>query len=146
MTEKQSCEMPESNPLEIKIKEILENSKTIAIVGLSDKPDRDSYRVAEYLQDHGYTIIPVNPAKAEILGEKSYPDLTSIPSPVDIVDIFRNIEAIPGIVDEAIQIKAKVVWMQLGLAHNESARKAGDAGLVVVQSKCLKIEHSRLRT
>ena len=146
MTEKQSCEMPESNPPETKIKEILENSRTIAVVGLSDKPDRDSYRVAQYLKDHGYTIIPVNPAKTEILGEKSYPDLSSIPSGVDIVDIFRNIEAIPGIVDEAIQIKAKVVWMQLGLAHNESARKARDAGLAVVQSKCLKIEHSRMRT
>ena len=146
MTEKQSCEMPESNPPETKIKEILENSRTIAVVGLSDKPDRDSYRVAQYLKDHGYTIIPVNPAKTEILGEKSYPDLSSIPSGVDIVDIFRNIEAIPGIVDEAIQIKAKVVWMQLGLAHNESARKAREAGLIVVQSKCLKIEHSRMRT
>jgi predicted CoA-binding protein len=144
MTEKQSCEMPESNPLQIEIRGILENSKTIAIVGLSDKPDRDSYRVAEYLKDHGYTVIPVNPAKAEILGEKSYPDLASIPLSIDIVDIFRNIEAIPGIVDEAIQIKAKVVWMQLGLAHNESARKAREAGLAVVQSKCLKIEHSRL--
>ena len=146
MTEKQSCEMPESNPPETKIKEILENSRTIAVVGLSDKPDRDSYRVAQYLKDHGYTIIPVNPAKTEILGEKSYPDLSSIPSGVDIVDIFRNIEAIPGIVEEAIQIKAKVVWMQLGLAHNESARKAREAGLIVVQSKCLKIEHSRMRT
>jgi uncharacterized protein len=146
MTEKQSCEMPESNPLEIEIKEILENSKTIAVVGLSDKPERDSYEVAKYLKDHGYTIIPVNPAKTEILGEKSYSDLSSIPSRVDIVDIFRNIEAVPGIVDEAIKIKAKVVWMQLGLAHNESARKARDAGLVAVQSKCLKTEHARMLT
>ena len=101
--------MPESNPLEIEIKEILENSKTIAVVGLSDKPERDSYRVAKYLKDHGYTIIPVNPAKTEILGEKSYSDLSSIPSRVDIVDIFRNIEAVPRIVDEAIKVKAKVV-------------------------------------
>jgi hypothetical protein len=145
MTEKQSREMPESNPLAIEIKEILENSNTIAVVGLSDKPERDSYRVAKYLKDHGYTIIPVNPAKTEILGEKSYPDLSSIPFPVDIVDIFRNIEAVPGIVDEAVKIKAKVVWMQLGLTHNESARKARDAGLVAVQSKCLKIEHARMR-
>jgi hypothetical protein len=145
MTEKQSCETPESNPLGIEIREILENSKTIAVVGLSDKPERDSYEVAKYLKDHGYTIIPVNPAKTEILGEKSYPDLSAIPSRVDIVDIFRNIEAIPGIVDEAIKIKAKVVWMQLGLTHNESARKARDAGLVAVQSKCLKIEHARMQ-
>jgi len=143
MTE-QTCELPESNPLEVEIKEILENSKTIAIVGLSDKPERDSYRVAEYLKGHGYTIIPVNPTRPEILGEKSYPDLASIPVPVDIVDIFRNIEAIPAIVDEAIEIRAKIVWMQLGLAHNASARKAMEAGLVAVQSKCLKIEHQKL--
>jgi hypothetical protein len=136
--------MPESNPLEIGIKGILENGKTIAVVGLSDKPERDSYRVAKYLKDHGYTIIPVNPAKTEILGEKSYSDLSTIPFRVDIVDIFRNIEAVLGIVDEAIKIKAKVVWMQLGLTHNESARKARDEGLVAVQSKCLKIEHARM--
>jgi len=113
-------------------------------VGLSDKPERDSYRVAKYLKEHGYEIIPVNPTKSEILGEKSYPDLASIPSPVDIVDIFRNIEAVPGIVEEAIKIKAKVVWMQLGLAHNKSAQKAKDSGLVAVQSKCIKVEHARL--
>jgi len=143
MTE-QTCELPESNPMDGEIKAILENSKTIAIVGLSDKPERDSYRVAEYLKEKGYAIIPVNPAKTEILGEKSYPDLASIPGPVDIVDIFRNIDAIPGIVDEAIGIKAKVVWMQLGLAHNASAQKAAEAGLTAVQSKCLKIEHQKL--
>ena len=119
MAEKQSCEFPESNPPDDEIKAIFENSKTIAVVGLSDKP--------------------------EILGEKSYPDLASIPIQVDIVDIFRNIDAIPGIVDEAIKIKAKAVWMQLGLAHNESARKATAAGLVAVQSKCMKIEHQKLQ-
>jgi len=145
MAEKTSCEMPESNPLESEIRELLENSKTIAVVGLSDNPERDSYKVAAYLKDHGYTIIPVNPAKTEILGETSYPNLSSIPSRVDIVDIFRNIDAVPGIVDEAIKIKANAVWMQLGLAHNESARKAREAGLVVVQSKCLEIEHARMQ-
>jgi predicted CoA-binding protein len=144
MMEQQSCELPESNPLEDEIREILENYKTIAVVGLSDKPERDSYKVAKYLKDHGYTIIPVNPTKSEILGEKSYPDLASIPGRVDIVDIFRNIEAIPGIVDESIKIKTKVVWMQLGLAHNESAQKAKEAGLVAVQSKCMKVEHGKL--
>lgn len=144
MTEKQSCEFPESNPLVDEIKEILENSKTIAIVGLSDKPERDSYKVAEYLKNQGYTIIPVNPTRPEILGEKSYPDLASIPVPVDIVDIFRNIDAVPAIVDEAIGIKAKVIWMQLGLAHNASAQKAREAGLIAVQSKCMKVEHQKL--
>jgi len=140
----QTCELPESNPLDDEVRKILESSKTIAVVGLSDKPERDSYRVAEYLKGQGYTIIPVNPARTEILGEKSYADLASIPAPVDIVDIFRNIDAVPGIVDEAIRIQAKVVWMQLGLAHNASAKKAAEAGLVAVQSKCLKIEHQKL--
>ena len=145
MEENQTCELPETNPLEGEIKDILEKHKIIAIVGLSDKPERDSYQVAEYLKDHGYTIIPVNPTKTEILGEKSYPDLLSIPGPVDIVDIFRKVDAIPGIVDEAIKIKAKVVWMQLGLAHNKSAQKAKDAGIAAVQSKCIKVEHSKLK-
>ena len=144
MTEQQSCEFPESNPLDGEIKDILEKHKIIAVVGLSDKPERDSYIVAEYMKDHGYTIIPVNPTKSEILGEKSYPDLSSIPGPVDIVDIFRKVDAIPGIVDEAIKIKAKVVWMQLGLAHNKSAQKAKEAGIVAVQSKCIKVEHAKL--
>ena len=144
MTEEQACEVPGCNPLDDEIKNILETNKTVAIVGLSNKSERDSYKVAKYLKEHGYRIIPVNPAVSEILEEKSYPDLLSIPEPVDVVDIFRNVEAIPGIVDEAIKIKAKVVWMQLGLAHNESAQKAMDAGLKVVQSKCMKIEHSKL--
>jgi hypothetical protein len=141
---KESCEFPESNPPDEAIRKILAENKTVAIVGLSDKPERDSFRVAQYLKEHGYTVIPVNPTRTEILGEKSYPDLAAIGSPVDIVDIFRNTEAIPGIVDEAISIGARVVWMQLGLAHNESARKAAAAGLEVVQSKCIKIEHQKL--
>jgi predicted CoA-binding protein len=144
MAPNESCEFPESNPPNDAIRRILENSRTIAIVGLSDKPERDSFRVASYLKDHGYTIIPVNPTKMEILGEKAYPDLASIPTQVDVVDIFRKVDAIPGIVDEAIRIQAKVIWMQLGLAHNESARKATEAGLSVVQSKCLKVEHQKL--
>ena len=144
MTQNESCEFPESNPPSDAIRRILENSRTIAVVGLSDKPERDSYKVAAYLKDHGYTIIPVNPTKMEILGEKVYPDLASIPTQVDVVDIFRKVDAIPGIVDEAIRLQAKVIWMQLGLAHNESARKATEAGLSVVQSKCLKVEHQKL--
>ena len=146
MAEKQSCEFPQSNPTEDDIRHILEQYNTVAIVGLSDQPERDSYGVAKYLKEHGYTVIPVNPTKSEILGEKSYPDLASIPQPVDIVDIFRKVDAIPGIVDDAIEIKAKVVWMQLGLAHNESAQKAREAGLSVVQSKCMKVEHAKRRS
>lgn len=146
MTGQQLNGIREYNPPDNEIKDILETNKTVAIVGLSNKPERDSYKVAEYLKGRGYKIIPVNPGLPEILGEKSYPDLVSIPDKVDVVDIFRNVEAIPGIVDEAVKIKAKVVWMQLGLSHNESAQKALDAGLKVVQARCMKIEHTRLLT
>ena len=146
MTDKQSCEMPDSNPPADELRGLLTKAKTIAIVGLSDNPDRDSYRVGAYLRERGYRIIPVNPSKTEILGERSYPDLASVPVPVDIVDIFRTVDAIPGIVEEAIKIRAGAVWMQLGLAHGESARKAREAGLEVVQSRCIKIEHARLFT
>jgi predicted CoA-binding protein len=144
MTKNQSRELSGSNPTEDEIRDILENYTTVAVVGLSDKPERASHAVAKYLKEHGYTVIPVNPYKSEILGEKSYPDLASIPRQVDIVNIFRNIDAIPGIVDEAIKIKAKVIWMQLGLEHDESAQKAREAGLVAVQSKCIKVEHAKL--
>jgi predicted CoA-binding protein len=137
------CQFPEFNPEDEEIKGILENNRTIAVVGLSTDPDRDSHRVAKYLQEHGYQIVPVNPKADEILGQKCYPNLTGIPFPVDIVDVFRKVEVIPAIVDEAIAIGAKVVWMQLGLAENRSAHKAVTAGLQVVMNKCLKIEHSR---
>jgi predicted CoA-binding protein len=140
----ETCELPARNPATEEIRSILENSKVVAIVGMSPNPERDSYRVARYLIEKGYTVVPVNPRESEILGMRSYPDLASIPFPVDIVDIFRKVEFIPPIVDEAIAVKAKVVWMQLGLAHNASAEKARDAGLMVVMSKCIKIEHASL--
>ncbi|TFH39019.1 MAG: CoA-binding protein [Chrysiogenales bacterium] len=140
------CELPDYNPPEKEVTELLHSARTIAIVGLSDRPDRDSHRVASYLKEKGYRIIPVNPKVKEILGEKSYPDLASIPEKIDVVDIFRSIDAIPAIVDEAIAVGAGAVWMQLGLAHGESARKAREAGLKVVQSKCIKIEHKNVRT
>lgn len=139
-----SCEFPVGNPPPEDIKKLLTKSKNIAIVGLSDNIERDSFKVAIYLKNKGYRVIPVNPAKENILGEKSYPDLKSIPEKIDIVDIFRKGESIPGIVDDAIEIGAECVWMQLGLSNNESARKAEKAGLTVVQSRCIKIEHSRL--
>jgi hypothetical protein len=123
------------------IQAILRNYKIVAVVGLSPKPERPSYQVASYLQEHGYRIVPVNPGQKEILGEKCYPSLKDIPFPVEVVDIFRSVDAIPGIVDEAIAIGAKVVWMQLGLAEPDSARKARDAGLKVVMDRCMKIEH-----
>ena len=138
------CEVPDYNPPGEEIGELIKNGRTIAVVGLSDRPDRDSYRVAAYMQSRGYRIITVNPHKQEILGEKCHPDLTTISEDVDIVDIFRSVEAIPGIVEEAIKIKAKAVWMQRGLAHHEAAAKARAAGLAVVQSRCLMVEHKRL--
>jgi uncharacterized protein len=123
---------------------ILESAKTVAVVGLSDKPGRDSYLVAEYLLRHGYRIIPVNPTVQEVLGEKSYASVTDIPEKVDIVDIFRKPEAVGPVVDEAIAAGAKVVWMQLGIRNEEAADKAERAGLRAVQDRCMKIEHGRL--
>jgi predicted CoA-binding protein len=123
------------------IKAILEEYRVVAVVGLSADPGRPSYRVAHYLKEHGYRIVPVNPGCQEILGEKCYPSLKEIPFPVEVVDIFRQVEAIPGIVAEAIAKGAKVVWMQLGLVDQDSARKARDAGLKVVMDRCLKVEH-----
>ena len=116
----------------------------IAVVGLSDKPDRASNRVALYLQEAGYKIIPVNPTKDEILGEKSYPDLSTIPEPVDIVDVFRRSDAVGPIVEEAILAKAKAVWFQEGVINNSAAQQAADAGLKVVMNRCLLKEHVKL--
>lgn len=115
--------------------------KTIAIVGISDDPERPSNFVARFLKEHGYKIIPVNPKLTKWKGEKCYPDLLSIPEKVDIVDIFRRSEAIPPIVDEAIAIKAKVVWMQEGIINEEAAAKAREAGIEVVMDKCTKKEY-----
>ena len=131
------------------IKRILKDSRTIAIVGLSPKSHRDSFEVAQYLQTHGYRIIPVNPnaGVAEILGEKVYATLTQAAAaqPVDVVDCFRNSADIPPIVDEAIAIGAKVVWMQLKVAHAAAAAQAEAAGLLVVQDRCIKIDHMALQ-
>jgi predicted CoA-binding protein len=132
---------PAAGPEEIKA--ILQDYHVVAVVGLSPKPERPSFQVAQYLKEHGYRIVPVNPGQKEILGEKCYPSLKDIPFPIEVVDIFRNVEAIPGIVDEAIAIGAKVVWMQLGLAEPASARKAREAGLKVVMDRCMKIDHGQ---
>jgi len=128
---------------EAEIKRILEKSKTIAVVGLSPREERDSHRVAKYLQGQGYRIIPVNPNADEILGQRSYPDLTSVPDPIDVVDVFRRSEAVPEIVEEAIQVGARTVWMQEGVIHEEAAGRAREAGLQVVMDRCMMIEHRR---
>jgi predicted CoA-binding protein len=128
---------------EADIKSILEESKTVAVVGLSPREERDSHRVAKYLQGQGYRIIPVNPNAEEILGERSYPDLTSVPEPIDIVDVFRRSEVVPEIVEEAIKVGAKTVWMQMGVIHEEAAAGAREAGLQVVMDRCMMVEHRR---
>ncbi len=141
----QSCELPLSNASEREIDEILASARTVAVVGLSEKPDRESHIVARYLQANGYRIIPVKPGVAEVLGERCYPDLASIPPEItiDVVDIFRRPEFIPAVVDAAIVRGARAVWMQLGLVHNEAAGKARAAGLGVVMDRCMKVEHAR---
>ncbi len=123
---------------------ILKHSKTIAVVGLSSKRLRPSYGVSEYMQSAGYRIIPVNPAETYVLGEKAYPDLESVPEPVDIVNIFRAPEFLPAVVDSAIAIGAKSVWMQEDVIHEEAAEKARQAGLDVVMDRCILKEHRRL--
>ena len=126
------------------ITELLKTSRTIAVVGLSSNRSRPSYGVAEYLQSVGYRIIPVNPNESEVLGEKSYPGLEAIPEKVEIVDIFRRPEAVPEVVESAIRIGAKAVWMQEGVTHPEAAERARQAGLGVVMDRCIFREH-RLR-
>lgn len=139
------CEFPKENASNPEIDAILDTYKTIAVVGLSDKPDRPSYGVSEYMKAQGYRIIPVNPAAETILGETSYSSVAAIPAAenVEIVNIFRKPDAVPAIVDEAIARGAKVVWMQDGIVHNAAADKARAAGLKVVMSKCLYREHRR---
>jgi uncharacterized protein len=123
--------------------EILRASRTIAVVGLSNKRFRPSHGVAEYMKRAGYRIIPVNPGHREILGEPCYPNLDSIPEPVDIVDIFRRSEYVPEIVEAAIRIGAKAIWMQEGVYHEEAARRAEAAGLVVMMDRCILKDHRR---
>ncbi|MGI9235663.1 MAG: CoA-binding protein [Woeseiaceae bacterium] len=126
------------------LRRILTAYKRVAIVGLSKDSSRPSNNVAVYLLERGFEIIPVNPNYDEILGHECYPDLTAIPTPIDIVDLFRRVEHVPPLVDDAISIGAKVVWMQLGIAHDQAAQKARDAGLEVVMDRCIKIEYNRL--
>src|SRR5712671_7758770 len=125
------------------IRDLLRDSKTIAVVGLSGKKFRPSYGVAEYMQKAGYRIIPVNPNETEVLGEKSYAGLEDVPERVDIVNVFRRAEEVPPVVESAIRIGARVVWMQSGIANEEAAEKARAAGLVVVEDACILVEHQR---
>jgi predicted CoA-binding protein len=126
-----------------RIRRILRNSRTLAVVGLSAQWHRPSYFAAKYMQEHGYRVIPVNPMYEEILGEKCYKSLRDIPAKVDVVDCFRKSAEIPALAEEAIAIGAKVLWMQLGVTNPAARAKAEAAGLEVIENRCVKIEHGR---
>jgi predicted CoA-binding protein len=129
-----------------RLREVLTRARTIAVVGLSDKPQRDSNEVARYLQGQGYRIVPVNPMLTEVLGERAYPSVTAIPSEirVDIVDIFRRSDEVPPVVREAIERGVPTVWMQLGVEHAGAAATARAAGAIVVEDLCIMVQHRRL--
>lgn len=126
------------------LRRLLLETRTIAVVGLSANWHRPSYFAAKYMLEHGYTVIPVNPAYTEVLGQKCYPSLQDIPVPVDMVDVFRKPEDVLPLVDDAIAIGAKALWLQLGVVNPEAVRKAEAAGLKVVMDRCVKIEYARL--
>src|SRR3989454_295217 len=125
------------------ITEILSKFKTIAVVGLSSNPMRPSHGVSEYLQGAGYRIIPVNPNETEVLGERSYARLEDVPEKIEIVNVFRRAEEVPPVVESAIRVGAKVVWMQMGIENEEAAEKARSAGLVAIEDACILVEHRR---
>ena len=129
--------MPQSDP----ITDLLKQSKTIAVVGLSDSPLRPSHGVAAYMQTHRYRIIPVNPQIEEALGEKSYPSLLDVPEKIDVVNIFRRPEYVEQIVDQAIELKIPVIWMQESVIHERAAEKARKAGILVIMDRCILKEH-----
>lgn len=139
-----ACEFPAFNSTSEEIVQILKSAKTIAVVGMSPKPDRPSHGVAKYLMERGFEVIPVNPGQTEILGRTCYRSLKDVPGKIDIVNIFRPPEAVPEIVEEAIAKGAKAIWMQLGIVHNAAALCAKTAGMAVVMNKCLMIEHTVL--
>lgn len=132
------------NPDDGKTRDMLIKCKNIAVVGLSENPEKDSHQVARYLKENGYRIIPVNPAAKEILGEKAYPDLASIPDRVDIVNVFRRSEHLPAVVKESLRINPGCIWAQLGVSDEGSANEAAARGVTVVMDRCIKIEHKRL--
>jgi uncharacterized protein len=136
--------IPDGNPSSEAIADILKACRSIAVVGCSPKVSRDSHQVARYLLDQGYEMIPVNPGQKEILGRTCYGSLRDIPVPVDVVDLFLNTKRVPQVVDQAIGIGAKVIWMQLGVVENTSAEKARQEGIQVVMNRCIKQEHRKL--
>jgi hypothetical protein len=133
------------NPSDQQLAQLLGAPRTVAVVGLSPETRRDSHRVAAYLQAQGWRIIPVNPKADAILGEKSYPDLAAIPEKVDVVAVFRASEHVPPIAAQAVAIGASVLWLQLGIVNDQAARESAAAGLLVVQDRCIRQEHARLK-
>jgi predicted CoA-binding protein len=125
-------------------KEILSKYKTVAVVGLSSSPERPSHRVARYLKDKGYRIIPVNPRETGVLGEKAYPDLCAVPEPIKVVDIFRGAETVPRVVAQAMYVEARAIWMQEGIVHEAAEARARRAGMAVVMDRCMMKEHRRI--
>jgi hypothetical protein len=126
------------------LRNLLETSRRIAVVGCSPKPERDSHMIARYLIGAGYDVVPVNPGQSRILDRDCYPDVTSIPGGVDIVDIFRSPELVPPVVEDAIAAKAKAVWMQLGVGNDDAAERASEAELLVVMERCIMVVHRSL--
>ncbi len=145
MTDDAICELPAFRVSDEEARKVMDRYKTIAVVGLSSNPEKPSHFVPKYLKEHGYTIVPVNPtAKGEILGEKVYASLREVPQKIEVVDIFRPPKDVPPIVEDAIAIGAKVIWMQEGIVNNAAAERAKAAGLTVVMDKCMmKVHRSR---
>jgi predicted CoA-binding protein len=139
-----SASGPAVHPSDQQIKDLLQNAHTIAVVGLSSSRFRASYGVSQYMQSAGYRIIPVNPNEQEVLGEKSYARLEDVPEKIDVVDVFRRSEFVPEIVDAAIRVRARAIWMQDGVVDEAAAQRARDAGLFVVMDDCILREHRRL--
>jgi predicted CoA-binding protein len=132
------------NPSDKEIKEILTQNKTVAVIGMSKNPEKEAYRIPEYLKNRGYKVIPVNPSADEILGEKAYKKLGDVPGPVDIVDVFRPSDDVPNYVEDVIAKKPKVFWLQLGIENTQAEEKIASAGIEVVFDRCMMAEHKRL--
>src|SRR5882762_6485703 len=137
--------MAHANPTDQELIALLTGATTIAMVGASSNPDKESYGIMQKLQQSGYRVIPVNPRETEILGERSYPSLVDVPERIDIVDVFRRAEDTPGIADEAVTIGAKALWLQTGIVSEEAAARAKAGGLTVVMDTCIGATHSLLR-
>lgn len=136
--------MAYANPTDQELRMLLTQATTIAVVGASSNPERAAYGIMKKLQSVGYKVIPVNPRETEVLGERAYPALSDIPVPVDIVDVFRRAEDTPGIADEAVAIKAKVLWLQTGIANDEAAARAKAGGVTPVMDACIGVAHAML--